>query len=254
MEILLLGTGEAFAKTLYQTNFLVTPAEGAPFLVDCGHTASRALHRRGIPLRAVSDVVLSHLHGDHVGGLEELGFATYFGGAERPRLWAGAGLLDYLWDHALKAGMGQRLRDDAGAFFDATLPTYFDVRPVGPRESFSLGSATVTPFRTPHTPGRPCWGFRLDERATGHSALLTCDSRFHRRNLEEFGAGVDVVFHDCQLVSSPGHIHATLEELLTLPQPWQEKLVLVHYSDNWREFEGRIGAMRFGEEGISHRF
>ena len=43
MEIVPLGVGDAFAKTLFQTNFLVRPAEGEPFLVDCGHTAARAL-------------------------------------------------------------------------------------------------------------------------------------------------------------------------------------------------------------------
>lgn len=254
MEILPLGVGDAFAKTLNQTNFLVTPGEGEPFLVDFGHTASRALHALGRDLRSVSTVVLSHLHADHIGGLEELGFTGYFAWGERPALHVPVNLLPWLWDHALLAGMGQRLRGPGGAFFEAGLETYFRVFPVSGETAFALGSVEVLPFPTPHIPGRPSWGFRLSDRATGAAALLTCDSRFHRGNLERFGAGVSAVFHDCQLRTNGAHIHATLEELATLPPAWQEKTLLVHYADDWPAFEGRTGAMSFAREGRGYRF
>ncbi|GAB4270812.1 MAG: MBL fold metallo-hydrolase [Deferrisomatales bacterium] len=254
MDILPLGVGEAFAKTLYQTNFLITPADGEPFVVDFGHTASRALREAGMDLRAASRVILSHLHADHIGGLEELGFTGYFGWGRRPVLHVPERLLPFLWDHALMGGMGQRLRSPAGEFFDAGLDTYFDVRPIRGREPLALGSVAVTPFPTPHIPGRPSWGFRLDDRATGKAALLTCDSRFHRKNLEVYGRDAEAVFHDCQFVTNGMHIHATLDELLTLPPAWQEKTVLVHYGDSWPEFEGRTGRMRLGRQGHLYRF
>lgn len=254
MEILPLGVGEAFAKTLNQTNFLITPAEGDPFLVDFGHTATRALRRLGIELRSVCRVLLSHLHGDHIGGLEELGFTGYFAWGERPVLYVPENLLPFLWDHALMAGMGQRLRAPDAGFFEADLHTYFDVRPIRSRETFFLGSVEITPFPTPHTPGRPSWGFRLRDQVTGRAALLTCDSRFHRKNLEDYGRDAEVVFHDCQLASNDAHIHATLEELLTLPTPLQEKILLVHYSDDWRSYLGRTGSLRFAQEGETYRF
>ena len=78
MKILPLGVGEAFARTLRQTNFLIIPAEGKPFLVDFGHTAVRASRSLRVDLRSVDGVVVSHLHGDHIGGLEELAFTSYF--------------------------------------------------------------------------------------------------------------------------------------------------------------------------------
>ncbi len=254
MEIVPLGVGEAFAKTLSQTNFLVRPAEGEPFLIDAGHTASRALHALGVDLREAGRVVVSHLHADHIGGLEELGFSGYFAWGERPVLHVPENVLPYLWEHALLAGMGQRLRRPGGGTFEAGIDTYFDVRPVARAEPFDLGSVRVTAFPTPHVPGRPSWGFRLEDRATGGAALLTCDTRFHRRNLEKFGAGCGAVFHDCQLGATGAPVHATLEELLTLPPGEQERILLVHYADDWPEHQGRTGLMRFAREGRTYRF
>jgi ribonuclease BN (tRNA processing enzyme) len=253
MEILPLGVGEAFAKTLHQTNFLITPADGEPFAVDFGQTASRALHRLGVSPRSITGFALSHLHADHIGGLEELGFISYFGWGARPLLFVPANLLPLLWSSALSGGMGQRLRGPGGKFFDAELETYFRVKPLSAREPFTVGSIEVLPFPTPHIPGRPSWGFRLRDRATGGKAMLTCDTRFSWRNLERYGADAQLIFHDCRLTSGPAEIHATLDELLTVPRPWQERILLVHYGDDWRMYEGRTGAMRLASEGERYR-
>ena len=64
-----IGCGDAFSSGgRVQTCFLVRGA-GAPFLIDCGASAPLALQRREIDLSAIGVVLVSHLHGDHFGGL-----------------------------------------------------------------------------------------------------------------------------------------------------------------------------------------
>ncbi|MBE0617897.1 MAG: MBL fold metallo-hydrolase [Proteobacteria bacterium] len=254
MEILPLGTGEAFARTLRQTNFLISPAEGEPFLIDFGHTAVAALREVGVPLRSAARVVVSHLHADHIGGLEELGFTAYFAWRERPTLYVPEVLLPFLWSNALAAGLGQCLPDEHGALFEPDLHTYFRVEPLVSRAPTPLGSVELTAFPTPHAPGRPSFGFLLRDAVTRQSAMLTCDSRLDRDNLEQWGADAACVFHDCQLSGGPAGVHATLDELLLLPSHWQEKILLVHYGDDWRRHGGRIGGLRFAGQGQRYRF
>ena len=64
-----------------------------------------------------------HLHADHVGGLEWLGFSTYFNpNVESPDLFVADDLADPLWDHCLSGGMTslQGARADLTTFFVIT--------------------------------------------------------------------------------------------------------------------------------------
>jgi ribonuclease BN (tRNA processing enzyme) len=253
MKIVPLGVGSAFAKTLNNTNFLITPEKGDPFLLDCGHTASRALHAMGVNSEKVARVLLSHLHADHIGGLEEFGFCGFFAWERKAELHVPKTVLSYLWTHALEAGMGQRLKTPKGKPFDADLNTYFDVHPIRTGEMPRFGSVEVTLFRTPHVPGRPSWGFRMVDTATGGKVFFSCDSRLSMKNLEAYGRDADVIFHDCQLNGEASGIHTLLGDLMKLPEEWQKKILLVHYDDCWRDYEGKTGKMKFAREGEAYR-
>jgi len=82
-----LGVGEAFAKTLFQTNFLIRPAQGEPSSWTAARPRLGPLARLDVDPRSATRVILSHLHADHIGGLEELGFTGRFRWGQRPTLW-----------------------------------------------------------------------------------------------------------------------------------------------------------------------
>jgi ribonuclease BN (tRNA processing enzyme) len=69
MRVQFLGSGDAFGSGgRFNTCFHVTWSGGS-FLVDCGASSMVAIRRFGVDPNAIRTVLVSHLHGDHFGGL-----------------------------------------------------------------------------------------------------------------------------------------------------------------------------------------
>lgn len=69
VEITFIGSGDAFGNGgRFQTCIRVR-ADGATVLVDCGATSLTAMRAQGVDPGEVAAVVVTHLHGDHFGGL-----------------------------------------------------------------------------------------------------------------------------------------------------------------------------------------
>ena len=64
------GSGDAFGSGgRYQACIHLRPADGSPVLLDCGATSLSALKQLGLDPGEIAAVFVSHLHGDHFGGL-----------------------------------------------------------------------------------------------------------------------------------------------------------------------------------------
>lgn len=90
MRLTVAGSGDAFGSGgRFHTCFVLETAK-AVLLVDCGASALPALKRQGVDPNRVDAIVLSHLHGDHFGGLPFfLLDAQLLARRERPLLIAG---------------------------------------------------------------------------------------------------------------------------------------------------------------------
>ncbi len=90
MRLTVVGSGDAFGSGgRSNTCFFIETAKGA-LLIDCGASAPVALKARGIDFNRVDAVVLSHLHGDHFGGLPFLLLdGQFLARREKPLLIAG---------------------------------------------------------------------------------------------------------------------------------------------------------------------
>jgi ribonuclease BN (tRNA processing enzyme) len=69
MQLIIVGSGDAFGSGgRFNTAFLLETAK-ATLLVDCGASTMVALRARNLEPNRIDAIVLSHLHGDHYGGL-----------------------------------------------------------------------------------------------------------------------------------------------------------------------------------------
>lgn len=236
MKIQMLGTGSAFAK-VFNNNNAVLQVNGRTLLVDCGITAPKALYELGYNFGALDAVLITHIHGDHVGGLEEFAFQMKFVYNRKPVLYIADSLVDPLWEHTLKGGLQQ--------FETETLDDFFEVRPLSEGIKHELlPGLNVQLLSTNHIPNKASYSLLFNDYFF-YSGDLTFDQDLICSLV--YDRDVKVIFHDCQLYS-PGIVHACLSELLTLPAPVQERLYLMHYGDNQPEFVGQTGLMRFVEQ------
>src|SRR5205823_387130 len=74
VRVRLLGTGDPFGSGGRFQSAILLEGGGGPVLLDCGATTPVALARAGVRPSDLAAVVLSHLHGDHLGGLPFLLF------------------------------------------------------------------------------------------------------------------------------------------------------------------------------------
>ena len=84
------GSGDAFGSGgRFQACIHLQQAGVAPVLLDCGATSLPALRRCGLDPGGIAAVFVSHLHGDHFGGLPFLILDAQFAGRTAPLVVAG---------------------------------------------------------------------------------------------------------------------------------------------------------------------
>nr|WP_255807557.1 MBL fold metallo-hydrolase [Cohnella mopanensis] len=232
----MLGTGSAFAKAFNNNNALFT-VDGLNLLVDCGITGPKALHELGYSFNDLYAILITHIHADHMGGLEELAFQMKFVYGRKPILYIADALVEPLWEYSLKGGLQQEPTD--------SLEHYFEVRPLTPGVVQEvLPGLRVELIATKHIPNKANYSLLIND-----FFFYSGDTVFDPELLESLvrERGVQLIFHDCQL-HPPGVVHACLSQLLTLPTHIQERVYLMHYGDDQPDFIGRTGPMKFVEQ------
>src|SRR6266700_676548 len=89
MRVRFAGSGDAFGSGGRWQTCIHLAAGGQVLLVDCGATSLVALKAQGLDPNAVGAVAVTHLHGDHFGGLPFLILYGQFSHRSAPLLVAG---------------------------------------------------------------------------------------------------------------------------------------------------------------------
>lgn len=211
-----LGVGNAQAAVALGSASSVIERDAAPeLMIDCGQEALSAFqHRYG----SLPDALfITHVHMDHVAGLERLFFATYFDPARRGkvRLYVPVTVLPHLQS---------RLADYPGvvAEGDANWWDAFHLVPV--TRGFWHRQHWYEVFPVRHHLPETAYGLRLPG-----SVVWTGDTRPIPEMLARHADAGELVAHDCALHGNPSH--SGIDDLeREYPRELLARCVLYHYA------------------------
>ena len=250
MKLTFLGSGDAFSTIPinYQSNLLLEDNADC-LLIDCGSHAQNSLNTHGLTYSHIRHVYISHLHADHIGGLEWLGFSSYFDvKCKKPTLYLHHDIKKTLWNNSLSGGMNC-LEDKR-----ASLSTYFNVHSCF--KYFTWNQIRFYLIQTTHAYQNkkklPCYGlfFKLNDTRI----YMTGDTQFTPQYLMPYYKKADLIFHDCDTSNSKKTIHSPYKKLVTLPYSIKQKMWLYHYQDHRRRKPKQDGFRGFVKKGQCFRF
>lgn len=215
----MLGSGDAFGSGGRRQSSYLVRGGGQTFLMDCGPTTLAALNDARVPPTDIDFVIISHLHGDHFGGVPFLLMEfNYESPRERPLTIAGP------------TGTEERVHELFRAMYreaSAFAPTYpIHFRTLESRRPAEIGGIAIDPFAVPHQKLEPSLGFCV--ATEGKTIMYSGDSgwtdEFARRSSK-----ADLFLCECCYYESKYDFHINYPDLSThLPHINCGRLVLTH--------------------------
>ncbi|MGW5960287.1 MBL fold metallo-hydrolase [Methylorubrum thiocyanatum] len=223
MRLQVLGCGDAFGSGgRFNTCFHVDPSaggDGDAFLIDCGASSLIAIRRFGVDPNRIRSVFLTHLHGDHFGGLPWLILdGQLVSGRTRPLTVVGP------------PGTAERLPAAMEVLFpgSSTAERRFAVEVVEIEAGRPVEVAGVTAFTMRHPSGAPAHALRIE--SAGRVVSYTGDTEWVE-DIVAAGRGADLMIAEGYTVERPVKFHldwATLKR--RLPEIGPKRLMLTHMS------------------------
>jgi ribonuclease BN (tRNA processing enzyme) len=223
------GSGGRFQACIH----LRHEALDAPLLLDCGATSMTALRRAGLHPGEIGAVLVSHLHGDHFGGLPFLILDGQFSGRTAPLTIAGP------------PGTRQRLTTAMECMFPGSSQARrrFDVGVVEltPGQTTNVAGVVAQPFPASHPSGAPALILRLAvggkiiaytgdtawtpaiTAASSHADLLIAEAYYWDKAVPHHLRHVDLSVHESEITARRIVLtHMSADMLAREPNPHHE--------------------------------
>ncbi len=261
MKIQVIGCGNAFSKRNFNQSFLLEE-DDKTLLIDCGSQIPRALDWHNIDIKSIDNIYISHLHADHIGGLEEFAFTRYdwlnkpinrddwkiieTNDLKQPILICNEKLLEDLWNKSLCGGL------ESMEGFDADINTFFNTKPIRPNKLFLFSNWECKLIQQVHimTGSIISNTFGLFLKKKDHKSIyFTTDSQHcSPKQMEVFYKEADIIFQDCELTGCSienrnldfaSGVHANYAQLagwenansIRLSKEIKSKMYSSHYQD-----------------------
>jgi ribonuclease BN (tRNA processing enzyme) len=232
VAVTILGSSDAFCSGghLYATYLVEAPR--ATFIVDCGPTVLLALKQQNVDTARLDFAAISHMHGDHFGGLPFLVLEYVY---ERPRTrpFVVVG----------PPGLGARFWTLMRALYPDVLPEKLpfalEFRELQPDVATTVGDVEIHPVRVPHQ--EQDVSLALGFTMGGKRLLYSGDSPWDDRFLA-LAQGVDLFLCECTAYDTPMGKHIRWTTLKSLvPRLGCKRLVLIHLGREMRAHCAEIG-------------
>jgi ribonuclease BN (tRNA processing enzyme) len=198
VRLTFVGSGDAFASGgRFQTCLHLAADDAHPLLVDCGATTLIALKRLSIDPATIGHIALTHLHGDHFGGLPWLILDGQFANRTNP--------LEILGP----VGTRERFETTFEALYPgathAERPFETRIAEFNERAETPFGPARITAYPVKHTPGTMPHALRIEY--AGKVITYSGDTEWTDA-LIEASRGADLFVCECNFfdTQAPGHL------------------------------------------------
>ncbi len=222
-----LGSGSAFTvgDGNYQSNILLEDENNNKLLLDCGSDIRFSLYDMGLSYAHIPEIYISHLHADHAGGLEYMGFCRLADPAcDIARLHISQYFRSMLQTFVLK-----NMLSFNGEIAD--LNTFFNVNYISKDETMQWGGTVFEIIENVHVKNN-YWAepsFGLMFLWGGKRIFITTDTGYFPEHLIGHYLKADIIFHDCETADYASGVHAHYNKLKELPVDIKKKIWLYHY-------------------------
>lgn len=241
LTALVLGVGDAFSE-VHPPSALVVASGGFLLGIDCPDRYRAVLRWAGersgqaLRLEELDHLLITHVHGDHMNGLEGVAFFKRFVQGRRVQLVASPEVRAALWEERLKASMGALW--DGRRFQSMGFDDYFEHLPLGWAGETAVGPFRIRTKRTRHHV--PTSALLIE--AGGHTLGYSSDTAFDPE-LIAFLEPAELIVHE----TNHGPAHTPYEALAALPAELRARMRLIHYPDGFDPEGGSIALLRDGE-------
>lgn len=240
MKVVFLGTGSAFTTKNYQTNTLIVQNDKG-LLIDAGGDIRWSLKEFQKTYLDIDAIYITHLHADHIGGLEYFAFCSYFDprmAGRKIKLFANINLIEELWESSLKGGL-KCIQGKTTNLYD-----FFDVKPLPKNGVFTWEDIRFETVQSVHVMDKysivSSFGLMFADPNSNKKIYYTGDTQFNPNQIVDFYMQADVIIQDCETSPFKSGVHANYEELKTLSPEIKKKMVLFHYNDNIMNELGKV--------------
>jgi ribonuclease BN (tRNA processing enzyme) len=240
-EVIVLGVGDTFSERHHSTALLLS-CDGFRLAIDCPDqyrgVLKDASERTGkaLSLSDIDHVLITHVHGDHMNGLEGVAFYKHFVDRRRLQLVCSPELRQNIWDERLKASMSQLY--DGHHFRELGFDDYFEHTALSWSDTVQVGPFSIRARRTVHHVPTSALFIQAAGRTLGYSADTAFDP-----SLIAFLEPADLIIHETNL----GPAHTPYAALAALPAELRAKMRLIHYMDGFDTAGSAITAVREGD-------